>query len=70
MELDKHGGLPASGIAVQQEEFMLSVCFPELAFGSELVVKVHVRRLQEGIFHSVDNYGVSRFGKGIALWYK
>lgn len=63
MELCKHSGLPAAGIAVQQEEFMLSISFPELAFGAELVIKVHIRRLKEGIFHTVYGDGVPRFLK-------
>lgn len=42
---------------------MLGIGFPEFALGAELVVKVHVRRLEEGVFHSVYSDGIPGFGK-------
>ena len=42
---------------------MLSIGFSELALGAELVIEVHVRRLEEGVFHPVYGHGIPGFGK-------
>ena len=42
---------------------MLSIGFPELALGAELVIEVHVRRFEEGVFHPVYGHGIPGFGK-------
>ena len=42
---------------------MLGVSFSELALGAELVIEVHVRRLEEGVFHPIHGYGIPGFGK-------
>ena len=42
---------------------MLGVGFPEFALGAELVIKVHIWRLKEGIFHPVYGDGIPGFGK-------
>ena len=54
-ELGENSRFAAAGIAVEEKKLMLGVCLTQFPFRANMVVKIHVWRLEEGVFHSIDS---------------
>ena len=60
-ELGENSRFAAAGIAVEEKELMLGVCLTQFPFRANMVVKIHVWRLEEGVFHSIDSDDIPGF---------